>query len=164
MHALASTATEMRTDETDGRTLLSIPDALRAGLFASVSPQRQKDLGQFLAPPHVADLMAEMFRLRSSHIGLLDAGAGMGILSAAFVRRQLLKRTPPKRIDVTAYELDKALIGGIEETYETCRVACRERGVQFSATIRNADFIAEGTEMPRSDLFSNPTSRIRPSV
>lgn len=154
MHALAPTTNEMRTDEFDNRNLLSIPDALRARFFASANPQQQKDFGQFLTPPHIADLMAEMFRLHFSHIRLLDAGAGMGILSAAFVRSQLLKKNPPKQIEVTAYEFDKALIGGIEETYETCRVACQSRGVHFSATIRNTDFIAEGAEMLRNDFFS----------
>ena len=144
----------MRAEEVDDRSLLSLPDALRARFFSFANPQHQKDLGQFLTPPHVADLMAEMFRLRASHMSLLDAGAGMGILSAAFVRRQLLKKTPPKEIDVTAYELDSSLIAGIEKTYETCRIACQNRGVRFSGTIRNTDFIAEGAEMLRNDFFS----------
>ena len=154
MHAHAATAPAVRIEGPDPRVLLSIPDALRARFFATANHQQQKNFGQFLTPPHVADLMAAMFRLRSRRIRLLDAGAGMGILSAAFVRRQLLQTTPPRRIEVTAYELDKVLIGGIEETYEACRVACRDRGVEFAGTIRNADFIAEGAEMLRNDLFS----------
>lgn len=154
MQALVTTIEEIRTEKSDDRALLSIPDALRARFFAFADPERQKALGQFLTPPHVADLMAEMFRLRVSHMHVLDAGAGLGILSSAFVRRQLLKKNPPKQIEVTAYELDQALVSGLEETYETCRVACQNRDVQFSATIRNADFIAEGAEMLRNDFFS----------
>ncbi len=154
MHALTITTNGLWAGASENRTLLSIPETLRARFFASVNNQQQKDLGQFLTPPHVADLMAEMFRQHSSRIRLLDAGAGMGILSAAFVRRQLIKKIPPKQIEVTAYEIDRALIGGIEETYERCRVACQSKGVQFSATICNADFIAEGAEMLRRDFFS----------
>jgi adenine-specific DNA-methyltransferase len=154
MHALAETVVDGRTAQTDDRSLLSIPDALRARFFAAANPQHQKELGQFLTPPHVADLMAGMFGVRAGHIRLLDAGAGMGILSAAFVRRQLQKKTPPKRIDVTAYELDATFVQGIEQTYEACRLACQQHGVEFSATIRNADFIAEAAEMQRHDFFS----------
>jgi len=164
MRALATTIKEVRPEEPDDRALLAIPEALRASFFASVNTQQQRDFGQFLTPPHVADLMAEMFRLHTSHIRLLDAGAGMGILSAAFVRRQLLRKTPPKRIEVTAYELDKALIGGIEETYETCRVACQNKGVHFSATIRNVDFIAEGAEMMRNDFFSKTAQTFNAAI
>jgi len=134
--------------------LLAVPDNLRACYFAAADAQHQKDLGQFLTPPHVADLMAGMFRCRARRIRLLDAGAGMGILSAAFARRQLMRDTPPTRIEVTAYELDEALIAGIEKTFEACRTACEARGVGFSVTVRNADFLAEGAEMLRDDFFS----------
>lgn len=134
--------------------LLSTAEDLRVRLFATVSLQHQKEFGQFLTPPHVADLMAAMFAVRSTHVRLLDAGAGIGILSAAFVRHQLKRKVPPKRIEVTAYELDAALVRSIEQTYETCRIACQQRGVEFSATIRNTDFIAEAAEMQRRDLFS----------
>ncbi len=136
------------------RHLLAIPDALRARYFASAHPRQQKELGQYLTPPHVAELMATMFRVHSQRIRLLDAGAGMGILSAAFVRQHLLHRKPPQSIETIAYEVDNALIRGIKETYAACRTACEKRGVAFSADIRNADFIAEGADMVRNDLFS----------
>jgi len=153
MSTMTQAAEDTRDSEGD-RSLLSIPDNLRARAFASTDSTHQKRLGQFLTPPHVADLMARMFRYRARRIRLLDAGAGMGILSAAFVRRQLLRNTPPMRIEVTAYELDEALIAGIEKTFEACRAACADRGVGFSATVRNADFLAEGAEMLRDDFFS----------
>jgi len=154
MNSTALTTREKQKAKADDPSLLSIPENLRARFFASATPHQQKELGQFLTPPHVADLMATMFRRRSRTVRLLDAGAGMGILSAAFVRRQLLRKTPPKRIEITAYELDKAFISGLEKTCEACRVACQDRGIDFYATIRNADFIAEGAEMLRNDLFS----------
>lgn len=98
--------------------------------------------------------MAGMFQDRACRIRLLDAGAGMGMLSAAFVRRQLLLDTPPGYIEVFAYELDEALIAGLEKTFAACRAACEARGIEFSATVRNADFLREGAEMLRDDFFS----------
>jgi adenine-specific DNA-methyltransferase len=153
MSTMTQTIEHTRDSEGD-QSLLSLPDDLRARAFAFADSTHQKRLGQFLTPPHVADLMARMFRCRSQGIRLLDAGAGMGILSAAFVRRQLMRNTPPARIEVTAYELDEALIAGIEKTFEACRTVCKARGVEFSATVRNADFLAEGAEMLRDDFFS----------
>lgn len=140
--------------ERGGADLLTGPDRLRARHFIDADARHQKRLGQFLTPPHIADLMAGMFGCRSDRIRLLDAGAGMGILSAAFVRRQLMSAAPPKHIEVCAYELDQALLGGIEETLHSCRAACKAAGVEFSATVRNVDFLREGAEMLRDDLFS----------
>ncbi len=154
MNAEVTTIAETPSGCTGEDVLLSNAEDLRVRLFASVSLQHQRAFGQFLTPPHVADLMAAMFAVRSARVRLLDAGAGIGILSAAFVRHQLKRKVPPKRIDVTAYELDAALVRGIEQTYETCRVACQRRGVEFSATIRNVDFIEEAAELQRRDLFS----------
>lgn len=134
--------------------LLAVPDKLRACYFATADTQRQKDLGQFLTPPYVADLMAGMFRSSDRRIHLLDAGAGMGMLSAAFVRRQLMHNPLPTHIEVTAYEQDPAFIFGIEETFEACRAACETKGVGFSSTVLNADFLVEGAGMLRNDLFS----------
>lgn len=134
--------------------LLTVPDTLRSRHFAVADVQQQKEMGQFLTPPYVADLMAGMFRCRNRRIRLLDAGAGMGMLTTAFVRRQLMRDKPPASIDVTAYELDSALIKGIENTFENCRTACDSVGVAFSYTIYNRDFIVEGADMLRNDFFS----------
>jgi len=153
MNTTATTTNGKKTN-VNGSYLLGIPEDLRTRFFASATPHHQRELGQFLTPPHIADLMASMFKRRLGIVHLLDAGAGMGILSAAFVHRQLLRKHPPKRIEVTAYELNKAFISGLEKTYEACCVACRGRGIDFSFIIRNADFIAEGAEMQRNDLFS----------
>lgn len=134
--------------------LLAIPEGLRARFFAAAKAVRQKELAQFLTPPHVANLMAGMFGLRSRRVRLIDAGAGLGILSAAFIRRQLLRKVPPTSIEVVAYEMDAALIPGLGETYAACREACSDRGVEFRVDVHNADFIAEGAAMLRHDLFT----------
>lgn len=154
MNITALTTMEKQKSEVDEHALLSIPENLRIKIFSSKTLPNQKELGQFLTPPHVADLMATMFQGLSKTVRLLDAGAGMGILSAAFVRRKILSNTPPKRIEVTAYEIDKAFISGLENTYEACFAACQGRGIEFYSTIRNVDFIEEGAEILRNDLFS----------
>ena len=90
-----SEATEQRSDE-----------ATRSNAV----PRTQHELGQFLTPKHVADFMASLFSIETPEIQLLDAGAGTGALTDAFVRRLCLAKEKPKRISVTAYELDGAII------------------------------------------------------
>ena len=48
---------------------------------------RQDELGQFLTAAPVADFMASMFGLLPRTVRLLDAGAGAGSLTSAFVSR-----------------------------------------------------------------------------
>ncbi|MBL1130482.1 MAG: hypothetical protein D8M54_18535 [Chloroflexi bacterium] len=43
------------------------------------------DAGQFFTPPPVVRLMASFFETLPADIHLLDAGAGVGVLTAAFV-------------------------------------------------------------------------------
>ena len=79
--------------------------------FVPASPDnldKQHELGQFLAPNPVAEFMASLFEIHRSEVHLLDAGAGAGALSAALVGRLCRDVQKPKRISITAYEIDAA--------------------------------------------------------
>jgi adenine-specific DNA-methyltransferase len=112
------------------------------------------ELGQFLTPKPVADLMASMFVLGMRDVVLLDAGAGAGALTAAFVRRLCAETHKPKRLSVTAYELDGTLIDRLRKTMSDCENVCELAGISFSATLLNEDFISSAASAARGDLFS----------
>ena len=95
----------------------------RAG--SRVNPARKVELGQFMTPGGVAGFMASLFTAPSRAVRLLDAGAGTGSLTAAF-----LSRWGHESPAVSAYEIDAALAGGLRERF---------RG----ATIIEGDFIRE---------------------
>src|SRR5437899_712886 len=78
---------------------------------------KQYELGQFLTPPHVAKFMASLFQVHRREWNLLDAGAGGGELSAAVVQRLCADRRRPKRIKVTAYEIDPTMVESLHNTY-----------------------------------------------
>ncbi len=122
-------------------------------MFVPPSQNRRHELGQFLTPHPVADFMASLFETRWQELNLLDAGAGDGALSAALVRRLGISRHKPKRISVTAYELDKTLIESLHATLRDCQQVCERSGIQFSATVFNEDFIATAVPMVRDELF-----------
>jgi predicted RNA methylase len=76
-------------------------DRLRLVANRQMDPQRKADLGQFMTPESVAKFMASLFSQRTGAIRLLDAGAGVGALTAAF-----LDRWGADVVCAVAYEID----------------------------------------------------------
>ncbi|MEA3212239.1 MAG: adenine-specific DNA-methyltransferase [Chthoniobacter sp.] len=74
------------------------------------SRERQEELGQFLTASPVADFMASMFGPFPLTVRLLDAGAGTGSLTAAFVSWCCEKRDGVRAIEATLYEIDGEIL------------------------------------------------------
>ena len=72
--------------------------------------KRKAALGQFMTPATVARFMASLFPASPlQNCRLLDAGAGMGALSGAFLHRWVTGGFGFVSLDVTAYEVDDHL-------------------------------------------------------
>lgn len=135
--------------------------------FAPASPDdldKQHELGQFLTPSPVAEFMASLFEIHRSEVHLLDAGAGAGALSAALVGRLCREPRKPKRISITAYEIDAAQIEPLQARLDGCRRECERAGISFSATVLNEDFIAAAVPMVRGDLFTSESPRFNAAI
>lgn len=142
-----------------GRTLVDAVDALRITANAGLDADRRGILGQFMTPPPVAQLMAAMFADLSGDIHLLDAGAGVGSLTSAFVEEATARERGPASITANAYELEPLLLAPLEQTKTLCKDACHKAGISFASKVFPGDFIEEATAMLRGDLFSE---RIQP--
>ena len=116
--------------------------------------ERRADLGQFLTPTPVANLMASFFKVQLRDVKLLDAGAGTGALIAAFVRHLCTRRRKPKSISVAAYELDTLLVPQLRTTLDQCKNQCDFAGISFSGTVSNEDFIASVVPVVREERFA----------
>lgn len=114
---------------------------------------RQEELGQFLTATSVADFMASMFGPLPRTVRLLDAGAGAGSLTAAFVSRCCEKRDGIRAIEATLFELDSEILGALAETMRECEHCCADAGISFTFTIHSADFIQEMSARVSGDLF-----------
>ena len=89
---------------------LDAADMVRREVAPRIAQKRKSELGQFMTPSSVARFMAGMFppsTLRTCR--LLDAGAGVGALSCAFLDRWLAGGFGFKSVEVTAYEVDETL-------------------------------------------------------
>lgn len=150
----AEVRTRPQHPHTESRTLLGQVDFFRLDASRRLDPSGRAGLGQFLTPPPVARLMAAMFESPRASVSLLDAGAGVGSLTAAFVDELGRRESLPREISVTAYEIDPILIEYLNETFELCRTSCNGLGIKFCGEIVQADFIEAGVNSLGGGLFT----------
>lgn len=131
-------------------------DSVRLALSAQTDAGRKAQFGQFLTPSPVAHFMASLFRVvPMQECRLLDPGAGIGTLSAAFLDRCARGELNFRRIAVDAFELDDLLQPHLTKTLESYR---RQHLCQES-TIRGQDFIEAAVAALAGDLFAEPLPR-----
>lgn len=126
---------------------------------------RKRSLGQFFTPRPVAEFMASLFgSSHHEHVRLLDAGAGAGALSAAYVRGICQRVQKPSRIDVTAFERDESVQSRLRDTLVECGHQCADAGIEFDYDLRNEDFISVGVEELKGGLFSGTGMRFNAAI
>jgi len=77
-------------------------DLLRLEANQKLNPARKSELGQFMTPSSVAQFMASLFYPGNfAAIHLLDAGAGIGSLTAAFLERWLAEEITARSVQLT---------------------------------------------------------------
>jgi adenine-specific DNA-methyltransferase len=103
--------------------------------------------------------MASLFESRLPSLRLLDAGAGVGTLTAALVEEVTRRRARPRELSVIAYEVDPLLAEYLQSTLELCAAECERAGVHFSGKIVREDFIESGVRMLEGGLLAQATHR-----
>ncbi len=132
-------------------------DNIRTRALSLLNKEKQAELGQFLTPPQIAWFMSGLFSNRCDVINLLDPGAGVGTLSAAFIARRLFIQPTPKNINLTAYEIDPIMLKGLYQTCVEIKRICENYGVGFENEIKNEDFITSSVEAlnGKNSLFNS---------
>ncbi len=139
--------------------LLERTEVLRLDASRRLDPDRRGELGQFLTPPAVARFMASMFEAHGGSLRLLDPGAGVGSLTAAFVAEICARAKRPAALSVTAAEIDPLLADSLAGTLERCASVCHDSGVAFRAEIDVGDFIERAVAEARGGLFAPQARR-----
>jgi len=129
-------------------------DRARLHVSPSLDLSRRSKLGQFMTPAVTASRMAAMFGKMPSEVRLLDAGAGVGALTAAFVSEALSGDKIPASIAVTCFEVDEEMASHLSRTLEDCGTACAELGVAFTSEIIREDYIMASSEPLFGRLWS----------
>lgn len=120
--------------------MLAEVEQARVRIAKNTLAEHKSRLGQFFTPAAIARFMAGMFipASRPVECRLLDAGAGIGSLSGAFLERCATGSMNFRRIVATAYELDERLLGELERTFSTYAGA-----TPLDYHIRHIDFIED---------------------
>lgn len=129
-------------------------ELLRQAVNRELDPEQRSELGQFMTPASVARRMASFFEVRRPSFRLLDAGAGVGSLTAAWVAEMLSRPHRPESISVTAYEVDELLVKSLRRTMALCEDLCARYGVRFESTVHQTDFIQAGVSLVGGGLFA----------
>jgi adenine-specific DNA-methyltransferase len=130
-------------------------DFFRLDANRKLDSEQRSDLGQFMTPAPTARLMASMFGATQETIRLLDPGAGVGSLTAAFVSEVCARPAKPKAIQATAYEIDRRLAPYLESTLQQCRKACESAGIAFDYEVLEKDFIDDSVRTLRHEMFAS---------
>ncbi len=153
MQRAGTTLRERDGQHVDNR-LLETVEHLRRSLSERVERQRRALVGQFFTPACIARFMAELCEARQPVLRVLDAGAGVGSLSAAFVEVLSHRERRPQAISMTAFEIDPRLIPYLQTTFDLCQAASRAAGIHFDARIVEGNFLEAGPQALTGNLFT----------
>lgn len=118
--------------------LLDHADSIRRAIAPGLVLKRKTELGQFMTPAPVARFMASLFPPSTmSPCILLDAGAGVGALSCAFLDRWAASDGFSFRnAQLDAYEIDPTLCAHLNQT-----LASYSNRLHLSCNVLPDDFI-----------------------
>jgi len=118
------------------------------------------DPSQVVTPPEVAAFMAAMFRNPQPNLHLLDAGAGVGALTAAWVTAVCRIQPKPESIRVTAFEIEPKFGTALRRALAQCRKEATKAGIAFSGKAYTRDFVEYAIEGLREKTATHFTSAI----
>lgn len=118
----------------------------------------QEQFAQYFTSLPIARFMASLFTIDKSELTILDAGAGVGILSAALIEHIIQQKAMLNKIKLLAFETDQSLVTRLGNTLNLCAAACEQANITFEYTVYNQDFIEAGVNNIKAEqaLFSTP--------
>jgi len=125
--------------------LLEHVDTVRKEVGRQINQKRKSELGQFMTPVTVARFMASLFAPSTMQTArLLDAGAGIGSLSWAFLNFFAAGGFDFQRVEVAAYEIDAHLREHLTRT-----LAEYQGQLDIDVSVLPGDFIEEAVKLIR---------------
>ncbi len=133
------------------KDLFGLVDAVCDDFLKQSCLAERKKRGQFFTPKEVASFMAGLFEIdgMKKSFRLLDAGAGIGMLSAAFCHKiSNLSRSVSLYVD--AYENDPKALPYLRRTLEACKKYLEDCGHAMTFEIVTKDFVVQNPNFLKS--------------
>ena len=135
--------------------MLSEVESSRLTVAKAIDPKKKSQYGQFFTPAEIARFMAGLFTQRSGdNCRLLDAGAGIGSLSVAFLERWAGGGYDFQHVEVDAFEIDEYLHPYLIQSLEEYR-----RYQNVASNIRGDDFVHAAADSLSGNLFAEALPR-----
>jgi len=158
--SLGDTSKEMAISRANNGILTGYAEELVEAYTQRSDLNERKSRGQFFTQKEIGLFMAGMFDINKTSFNVLDPGAGIGMLSAAFCER-LLNSQKIHNISLDAYETDTKLIPYLEKTLRKCKATLEERGHVFKYKIIEKDFILNNPNyLNKKTLFGTASQPI----
>lgn len=131
--------------------MLKTLDKIRLDVSTKLNYEKRSDLGQFMTPSSIAGFMASLFDFGDTDsYRLLDAGAGIGSLSTAFLKRVEKENKKIDRVEIKAVEIDENLQYKLEEVFE-CYKALASNEFDVEIDVISKDFVEYAVKHILSD-------------
>lgn len=134
---------------------------LRANTLLDESTRGEK--GQFMTPSSVAQHLASMFSNLDGELHVLDAGAGVGSLSAALIEHAL-ENFSPRSITTHAWEIEDVLVKHQESSASECAHDCQHNDVDFDWFVHQEDFISSAVELIKAKSLKKDIPRFNKAI
>jgi len=139
-------------------TLMEHVENYRLAANQRLETKRQSELGQYMTASPVADFMASFFSYAPEQaVNLLDAGTGVGSLSAAFIQHHLANQ-PSASLSLDVYEIDPLMVEYLQQTLQLCVDEYTANQNTFYHHLYREDFIVAGVQrlLDANSLFGQP--------
>ena len=132
------TDTKENINKCHNNTMNIMIDQINREATSQLDSDRRAENGQYMTPSAIAIFMASLFtNIRKAR--LLDAGAGVGSLTLAFIDRALLEKTSAS---VDTWEIDDILRQYLKNMLEYCKQQAQEK---ITFNIHSTDFIEDAS-------------------
>ncbi len=128
--------------------MLSVVEQKRLQLSKRTEAKRKSQFGQFLTSARTAEFMASLFPDGTGYCRLLDAGAGIGSLSSAFLDRWRSGSLNFQYVELDAFEIDDNLIPHLSHTLKEY-----SHSDDFVFNIHKKDFIHSAVKSLSGKIF-----------
>ncbi len=136
------------------QALAETADFYRIDATPKLDARKRAALGQYMTPVAIGRFMASLFSETDGDIRVLDPGAGVGSLTAAFAERLCAAAVRPRSVEFICYEIEPMLSGYLQDTLHQVQARCREAGIADSGRFLKRDFILHHDLDQQPDLFS----------
>ena len=132
--------------------LAETADFFRVDASSKLDAKQRSTLGQYMTPVPIGQFMASLFSDVHGDVRVLDPGAGVGSLTAAFAERLCAGAPKPRSVEFVCYEIDPVLATYLGDTLRQVEARCREAQMETSRRLLERDFILDHVH-GQGDLF-----------